>query len=118
MTDVQTLYDQHGGDMKEIAAALGVPFQQEMKDTPAPRRRVPPADLGASLRPDRKYIVSRRHADNPVWPREDQRKIEDARALYEAGTHEMITGRDRDWFILYSIPRQIRAETRKFFQPS
>ena len=117
MTDVQTLYDQHGGDLREIAAKLGVPFEPETVASPT-RRRSPPADLGASLRPDRKYIVSRRHADNPVWPREDQRKINEARAQYEAGSHEMITGRDRDWFILYSIPRSNQAAKRTFFQPS
>lgn len=121
---VLDIYRRHGGDLTKVAAEMGLSYSDFVAGPgaalappppPAPRRRPPPDDLGATLAPDRKYIVSRRHAENPHWPKEDQTKIEKARANYEAGTHEMITGRDREWFILYSIPRANRTGARKFF---
>ena len=122
--EVRTVYAECGGDLEQVAVRLGIPYAeiaslQEVDFSPTPtRRRAPPADLGVDLPPDRKYIVSRRHSDNPVWPREDQKKIEEARAAYEAGTHEIVTGRDRGWLLLYCIPRATRAGARKFFQPN
>ena len=82
--------------------------------TLAANRRTPPSDLGQDW--CRKHTVSIRHAQNPEWPKADLSKIEAARALYERGTHEVVTGRDRDWFTLYCIPRQTRTGARKFFQ--
>lgn len=113
---LREIYDEHGGDLEAVAAVLGVDLPEHVIPTPIPlpSRRQPPADLGkAELR---QYIVSKRHADHAAWPKEDEAKIEDARAAYEAGTHEMCQGRDRNWFVLYLIPRQKRAGARKFFR--
>lgn len=123
--DVRALYDECGGDLEVVAERLNLPYSDfvarfgaEMAPpaTPPARRRPPPEDLGhAPGRPDPKYIIAVRHADNPLWPREYQDAIARARADYEAGTHEMLQGRDRDWFIQYSIPRKKQTEGRKFF---
>jgi hypothetical protein len=110
---VRELYEQHGGDVGRVAQHLGLGVY-----APPPvnysRRRTPPADVGkATLR---KFMVSVRHVDSPLWPSEDEGKIEQARSDYEAGSHEMCQGRDlRGWFCLYSIPRKKRAGARKFF---
>lgn len=116
---LREIYDQAGGDLEKVAAALGINASElsvrPIQDPPlVGRGRRPPVDLGQN--PNlRRYIISSRHAQHPVWPKADQKKIDDARAKYEAGTHEMCQGRDRNWFVLYCIPRKQRAGARKFF---
>lgn len=117
--ELRKLYDQHGGDRDAVATALGIsPEELSERVQPAPfnmtRRRQPPADLGHYY--FRKYIVSYRHADHAVWPKDDEAAIEEARAKYEAGTHELCQQRDRNWFVLFCVPRVKRTGARKFFQ--
>lgn len=61
------------------------------------------------------YIVGRKKA----WDRWDNQDplIAQARADYEAGTHDMITGRDGDWLILYSIPVLKKKPRPNYFTP-
>lgn len=117
--ELRRIYEECGGDTSLLAQRLNLSREElATRVTPAPtppaRRSSPPADLGKDY--FRKYIVSVRHCENPLWPWADQDKIEDARNKYEAGTHEMCQGRDRDWFVLYCIPRKKRCGARKFFQ--
>lgn len=59
---------------------------------------------GGYGRPDlRDHLVGRKRA-HEVWENSEL-AIAEARSRYEAGTHEMCTGRDGDWLLLYSIPR-------------
>lgn len=119
--ELREIYDECGGDVSRIAARLGVSFADYPAAITPPnpgRRRSPPRDIGHRQKdgwPDPKYIVSIRHCDG-AWPSEDQDKIDKARADYEAGSHEMCQGRDRGWFVLFSIPRKKRCGARKFFQ--
>lgn len=62
-----------------------------------------------------KYLVARKRPWD-VWDN-NQPEIAKARADYEAGTHEMITGRDGDWLILYSIPRVKPQPRPNYFKP-
>ncbi len=113
--ELQRLHEEYGGDVSKIAAELGLQYDTTVATAPKTRQRrlQRPDDLGReSLR---KYIISARHASFSTWPSQDWDKIETARAGYEAGTHEMVQGRDRDWFIQYSIPRKVRTGARKFF---
>jgi hypothetical protein len=115
---LREIYEKHGGNLNLIAAELGISqgdIQEKFTTPPTPpaRGRTPPADLGSeSLR---QFIVAYRHADCPVWRKEDQKKIEEARALYCAGTHEVFQGRDQNWFILYCQPRKKRCGARKWY---
>ena len=61
------------------------------------------------------YIVARKMAYH-VWDNEDP-AIAEARANYEAGTHDMCTGRDGDWLILYSIPQRRTTPRPDYFKP-
>ena len=62
-----------------------------------------------------KYLVARRQASaSGGWDYDDP-EIAAARENYEAGTHEMATGRDGSWLLLYSIPRRYRAPDREGF---
>lgn len=66
---------------------------------------------GGYGRPEvRDHLVARKRA-HETWDNTNP-DIAAARAEYEAGTHEMTTGRDGDWLLLYSIPRQKPAEPR------
>ena len=117
--DLRKVYDENNGDLHAIAGALGIsPSELATNATPAlttpARRRQPPADIGKPY--FLKYRVSVRHADWSMWPSDDQSKIEQARAKYEAGTHTMCQGRDGDWFVLYCVPLQQRVGARKFFR--
>jgi len=67
---------------------------------------------GGYGRPEmRQYLVARRRASEREWP-----DVTDARKAYEDGTHEMATGRDGAWLLLYLIPRRWPATGReKYF---
>lgn len=117
--ELREIYEECGGDPKRVAEALGISASElAERAIPAPvslsSRRKPPEDLGHEY--FRPFIVSKRHADHTYWPREDESKIEEARAKYEAGTHEICQQRDRDWFVLFCVPRKTRVGARKFFR--
>jgi len=117
--ELRKIYEECGGDLQKISARLGVPLNEFpntiMPPSHAGRRRIPPADIGHRPGwPSPKHIVAVRYCDGS-WAISDQDKIDKAREHYEAGTHEMVTGRDRDWFVLFSIPRKKRCGARKFF---
>lgn len=64
------------------------------------------------------FMVARRNVNSrTTWDNEDP-AIAQARADYEAGTHEMTTGRDGAWLILYSIPRRKRDPRPDYFTPT
>ena len=121
---LRIIYEESDQSLERTAEVLGLSYSDfalrwgfllaPPPKTLAASRRTPPEDLGQDW--CRKHKISVRHAHNPEWPKLDTVKIEAARALYELGTHEVLTGRDRDWFILYCVPRQERTGARKFFQ--
>ena len=61
------------------------------------------------------YRIARKKAWQ-VWNNDDP-AIAKGRADYEAGTHEMATGRDGDWLLLYSIPRKKVDPRIDYFLP-
>lgn len=63
-----------------------------------------------------KYIVARRTVTSRSWDNTDP-AIADARLSYEAGTHELATGRDGGWLILYAIPRKKVTPRPNYFRP-
>ena len=62
----------------------------------------------------RKYVAGRTRAGTP-WDN-NSLPIQQARAAYEAGTHDMATGRDGKWLILYSIPLASKMPRPNYFQ--
>lgn len=122
--NIRAVYEDCGSNLAETAERLGVPYstfalQWGPSLAPAPRtlarhRRTPPDNLGQEW--CRKHTIAIKHCQNPYWPKASDLKIEDARNKYEAGTHEMLTARDGDWFILYCVPRTTRCGARRFFQ--
>lgn len=63
----------------------------------------------------RPFLVGRKRAWES-WDNSDL-LIAKARADYEAGTHDMVTDRDGDWLILYSIPQQRVTPRPDYFRP-
>lgn len=114
-------------DLRKTRAAartaknLGYPIRMvlevlEDEKQPRPFREEKHGGLG---RPELvPFTVARKRAWE-TWPNpKTDEAIATARAEFEAGTHEMATGRDGDWLILYSIPRKTVAKDRaNYFQP-
>lgn len=73
---------------------------------------------GGMGRPDiQPFLVARKKGIGAQWDNNSP-AIADARAQYEAGTHEMMTGRDGPWQLLYSFPREVPAAPRPgYFNP-
>ncbi|MGN6819304.1 MAG: hypothetical protein ACTHJR_11610 [Sphingomonas sp.] len=72
---------------------------------------------GGDGRPElRPYVVAKRQANDSSWDN-TLPEIAQARQDYEAGTHEMCTGRDGSVLILYSIPRRTRDPRPDYFKP-
>jgi hypothetical protein len=62
------------------------------------------------------FLVARRQVTSRSWDNDDP-KIALARANYEAGSHDMMTGRDGGWLLLYSIPLKRRMPRPNYFKP-
>ena len=65
----------------------------------------------------RQFIVARRMITQDRSWDNDAEAIATARAAYEAGTHNMATGRDGDWLLLYSIPNKRLVPRPNYFKP-
>ena len=64
------------------------------------------------------YIVAIRDNNvEPMWNNEANPKIMKARELYDEGLIELVTGRDKDNFILYAIPRRTPEPDRYPYFP-
>lgn len=63
------------------------------------------------------FLVAQRPPTEDSWPAKDRPRVAQARANYDAGTHEMftvVTQPDR-WVQLYCRPRQSPAAKRHYF---
>lgn len=97
-----------GIDLREI-----LPIADELSGTPRVVRQEAHGGYG---RPElREFLVARKRAheswDNSVPA------IAAARLDYELGTHNMATGRDGDWLLLYSIPNRKPVPRPDYFRP-
>lgn len=63
----------------------------------------------------RRYLV----AKNPATSSWDNTRpeIAEARKKYEEGTHDMVTDRDGDWLLLYSVPLAVKRPKPNYFTP-
>jgi hypothetical protein len=103
----------------KVAARLGIdirlvlPIKDELADTP----RIIREELhGGYGRPElQDFLVGRKKAWEG-WDNSDA-QIAKARSDYEAGTHDMMTGRDGDWLLLYSVPQQRITPRPDYFRP-
>lgn len=103
----------------KVARNLGLdvrvilPINDELANSPRNPRK---EEFGGFGRPELSpYTVARKKAW-AVWDNEDP-AIAKARADYEAGTHDMMTGRDGDWLILYSLPQAKVTPRPDYFRP-
>lgn len=74
-----------------------------------------PPRFGGRGRPElEKFIMATKNANEP-WDN-NLSELRQARARYEAGTHEMCSGRDGDNIILYCIPRAVVEPRLGYFR--
>ena len=64
----------------------------------------------------RKFLVARKTAEG-YWDNEIP-EVAQARERYEAGTHDMATGRDGPYLLLYSFPRPVVSPRPNDFTPT
>lgn len=77
-----------------------------------------PLRHGGEGRPDIAcYLVAKRRVADEGWDN-DSPEIKQARADYEAGTHDMVTGRDGGWLLMYLIPRTKIKPRPHYFTPA
>lgn len=95
----------------EVSVVWGIIEEHTEKLSAYPERN------GGFGRPElEQHIVVRRKVTTREWDNTDP-AVAKARADYEAGTHEMATGRDGGWLILYSIPRKRVQPRPNYFKP-
>jgi hypothetical protein len=76
-----------------------------------------PTRFGGEGRPDMSpYLAARRKVSDGAWDN-DSAEIVQARFDYEAGTHDMATGRDGNWLLMYMIPRVRITPRPDYFRP-
>jgi hypothetical protein len=63
----------------------------------------------------KEFVVAIRRTSVGEWPSKFKDVIADARSKYDAGTHEMFTGRCNGWFVLYCQPRVFPVRRRTYF---
>lgn len=64
----------------------------------------------------KKYLVARNLATHS-WDN-GRPEIADARAKYEAGTHELAIGRDGPYLLMYLFPRAVNQPRPNYFTPT
>jgi len=96
-----------------IDIRLVLPIADDLSGTPRVLRE---EQFGGFGRPELRDFIAGRKRAHETWDNEEP-TIAEARANYEAGTHDMATGRDGDWLILYSIPQRRVTPRPDYFQP-
>lgn len=90
-----------------------LPVADELAGTPRVTREEQHGGYG---RPElRDFLVARKRA-HETWDNTNP-DIAAARGAYEAGTRDMVTGRDGDWLLLYSIPQTRVTPRPDYFKP-
>ncbi len=101
----------------KVARNLGVDIREVLKvadEIGGATRATRPEQFDGNGRPELlEFFVARKRA-HVAWDNTIP-EIAAARAAYEAGTHDMVTGRDGDWLILYSIPLRWPANNRTHY---
>lgn len=76
-----------------------------------------PSRFGGDGRPELlPYLAARRKVSDFGWDN-NSADILQARADYEAGTHNMVTGRDGNWLLMYMIPQKRVTPRPEYFRP-
>lgn len=66
--------------------------------------------------PEKKEFLVARSLAKEVWDNA-RTEVAEARAKYEAGTHDMATGRDGPYVLLYLFPRAVKQPRPNYFTP-
>lgn len=66
--------------------------------------------------PDKQRFLVARSIAKGSWDN-DEPEVADARAKFEAGTHNMAIGRDGPWLLMYSFPQPVVTPRPNYFTP-
>lgn len=112
-----------GYNISKVARSLGLDYDRLKADhapryEPIVRPRGPaPTDISTLGKVGmQKYVVAIKANGDGEWPMRYFNAIEQARAAYDAGTHEMCQHKRRDgWIVLYLVPRKYKDKPRAYF---
>ena len=118
--------ERSGGNLSLVARALGLNYfglkdRQQRLSTQARNIGVSPAlgpepdDISVLGRSGFQHNVIAVKRQGQAWPAHFDAVIADARAKFDAGTHEMFQTSDNGWVVQYLIPRLKPTSRRKFF---
>lgn len=106
-----------GASLSRVARHLGLNYTSLRaaihRPAAQPEEQLDPQSMGReSLR---EYAVAAKPVDG-AWPPCFRDALQRAREAYDAGTHEMVQGREGDWIIQYLIPRMHHVRRRDYFR--
>lgn len=103
-----------------VAKLLNIDVQEVwnvLEENPERLARVP-TRFGGDGRPEIfAFLVARRKVTDTCWDNNSP-EIRQARADFEAGTHNMVTGRDGSWLLMYMFPQEVVTPRRDYFKPA
>jgi hypothetical protein len=130
LTPTYSLIDEElkrtGGNISKVARGLGLDYfaLKERQQRLASQARVTGIHPATGPIPDDIRVLGRAGFQQNVvavkrqgdaWPERFSAAIADARAKFDAGTHEMFQTSDNGWVVQYLIPRLKSAGRRRFF---
>lgn len=129
MTTTYSLIDEElkrtNGNISKVARALGVDYfalkERQRQATLLrstglhPATGPEPEDIRVLGRQGFQHYVVAVKRQGDAWPERFSATIADARAKFDAGTHEMFQTSDNGWVVQYLIPRLKAAGRRRFF---
>ncbi len=118
--DIRAEYAKHGSLFK-TARGMGVPVDYVLKivntDKQQPKPDLSTCEFDGFGDPEkRRYLVARSLAKES-WDN-TRPEVADARATYEAGTHDLAIGRDGPYLLMYLFPRAVPAPRPNYFTPT
>jgi transposase-like protein len=119
LTNTYTLIDEElkrtNGNISKVARALGLDYHA-LKERQRQAGQLRNTGLHpATGREGFQLFVIAVKRQGSSWPERFSAAIADARAKFDAGTHEMFQTSDNGWVVQYLIPRLKSAGRRHFF---
>jgi hypothetical protein len=113
-----------GGNISKVARSLGIDYfalKSKFPNTHPPigtfksANGPEPVDIRVLGRPGfEQYVIAVKRAGS-FWPSKYKDVIAEARARFDAGTHEMFQTPNSGWVVQYLIPRRHPTARRSFF---
>lgn len=119
--DVREQLDKHGSVLK-ACRSLGIKNVEYVADIQAKMAKdtkpeLARCDYDGFGRPDIRENLVARNLATESWDN-SRPEVADARDKFEAGTHNLLTGRDGPYILLYAFPQPVVTPRPDYFSPT